>query len=115
MMSFVGEVRAIVYVVSSIGDVFSLALIAPVLLTTMALRGGLLRWPWGLMTASQFGWLFYDATGTMRHFVHMAPATVTMWSEIFRAIACTFCLSAGIAQRAVSAPDADEVPVPKPA
>jgi hypothetical protein len=100
-----GEIRAIVYVASSTGDIFAMALIVPVLLTTLALRGGLLSWPWGLMTASQFGWLFYDATGTVRHFVQMQPATATMWSEIFRAIACTFCLSAGIAQRAVSAPD----------
>jgi hypothetical protein len=112
-----GEVRAIVFAVSSAGDIFSLALIVPVLLTTLALRGGLLSWPWGLMTASQFGWLFYDATGTIRYFVHMQPATATMWSEIFRAIACTFCLSAGIAQRAVSAPDlgSGAVPVAKPA
>ena len=112
-----GQVRAIVYAVSSAGDIFSLALIVPVLLTTLALRGGLLSWPWGLMTASQFGWLFYDAMGTMRLFVHMEPATVTMWSEIFRALACTYCLSAGIAQRAVSAPDiaGAPLPVPKPA
>jgi hypothetical protein len=112
-----GEVRAIVHVVSSAGDIFSLALIVPVLLTTLALRGGLLSWPWGLMTASQFGWLLYDATGTLRFFVHIAPATATMWSELFRAIACTYCLSAGIAQRAVSAPDteASAAPVPKPA
>ena len=112
-----GQVRAIVLAVSALGDIFSLALIVPVLLTTLALRGGLLSWPWGLMTASQFGWLFYDATGTIRLFVVMAPATATMWSEIFRALACTYCLSAGIAQRAVSAPDASEgaVPVPKPA
>ena len=112
-----GQVRAIVYTVSSLGDIFSMALIVPVLLTTLALRGGLLSWPWGLMTASQFGWLFYDATGTIRLFVQMAPATATMWSEIFRAMACTYCLSAGIAQRAVSAPDAAASPVavPKPA
>jgi len=112
-----GQVRAIVYAVSSLGDIFSLAFIVPVLLTTLALRGGLLSWPWGLMTASQFGWLFYDATGTIRLFVEMAPATATMWSEIFRTLACTYCLSAGIAQRAVSAPDASAgtVPLPKPA
>jgi hypothetical protein len=112
-----GEVRAIVYVVSSVGDIFSLALIAPVLLTTLALRGGLLSWPWGLMTASQFGWLFYDATGTIRLFVHLAPTTVTMWSEMFRALACTYCFVAGIAQRAVSAPDPGPTPtaIPKPA
>jgi hypothetical protein len=112
-----GQVRSIVSAVSSAGDIFSLALIVPVLLTTLALRGGLLSWPWGLMTASQFGWLFYDATGMMRHFVHFEPTTATMWSEIFRAIACTYCFSAGIAQRAVSAPDhgAAHAAMPKPA
>jgi hypothetical protein len=113
-----GEVRAIVYVVSSAGDIVTLALIVPVLLTTLALRGGLLSWPWGLMTASQFGWLLYDATGTIRLFMHMEPGTATMWSEIFRALACTYCFAAGLAQRAVSAPDTGAAPipvVPKPA
>jgi hypothetical protein len=112
-----GQMRAIVYVVSSTGDIFSMALLVPVLLTTLALRGGLLSWPWGLMTASQFGWLFYDAMGTIRLFVQMEAATATMWSEVFRALACTYCLAAGIAQRAVSHPDAGAaaVPVPKPA
>lgn len=113
-----GEVRALVYVVSSAGDIVTLALIVPVLLTTLALRGGLLSWPWGLMTASQFGWLLYDATGTIGLFMHMEPRTATMWSEIFRALACTYCFAAGLAQRAVSAPDAGAAPlpaVPKPA
>ena len=101
-----GEVRAIVFAVSSAGDIFSMALIVPVLLTTLALRGGLLSWPWGLMTASQFGWLFYDAVLTFELFVPIKPTTVTMVSEVFRAYACMYCLVAGIAQRAVSAPDA---------
>ncbi|HMI83120.1 MAG TPA: hypothetical protein VK550_03450 [Polyangiaceae bacterium] len=112
-----GQVRAIVSAVSSAGDILTLALIVPVLLTTLALRGGLLSWPWGLMTASQFGWLIYDATGTIRLFMHVEPVTATMWSEIFRALACMYCFAAGIAQRAVSAPDAAAAPVavPKPA
>jgi len=109
-----GEVRTIVFAVSSAGDIFSMTLIVPVLLTTLALRGGLLSWPWGLMTASQFAWLLYDAMGTMRLFVHLEPATVTIWSEIFRAYACLYCLSAGIAQRVVSAPDPDAASAPLP-
>ncbi len=109
-----GEVRAIVYVVSSTADIFSMALIVPVLLTTLALRGGLLSWPWGLMTASQFGWLFYDATQMLRLFVHIEPTTVTMWAEVFRALACTYCFVAGIAQRAVNAPDHGPTPTAVP-
>jgi hypothetical protein len=112
-----GETKAIVTAVSSLGDIFSLALIVPVLLTTLALRGGLLSWPWGLMTASQFGWLLYDATITLNTFIHMEPATTRMWTEVFRAIACSYCFAAGLAQRAVSAPDPSSVAaaLPKPA
>jgi hypothetical protein len=116
-----GEVRAIVPAVSSAGDIFALTLIVPVLLTTLALRGGLLSWPWGLLTASQFSWLIYDATITLRLFVHMEPPTATMWSEIFRGMACAYCFAAGLAQRAVSAPDpgagagTGPLHVPKPA
>jgi hypothetical protein len=112
-----GETKAIVSAVSSLGDIFSLALIVPVLLTTLALRGGLLSWPWGLMTASQFGWLLYDATLALNTFIHMEPATTRMWTEVFRAIACSYCFAAGLAQRAVSAPDPGlaSAPVPKPA
>lgn len=109
-----GEVRAIVNVVSSAGDIFSLTLIVPVLLTTLALRGGLLSWPWGLMTASQFGWLLYDATLAIGLFVPMEPTTARMWSELFRALACSYCFAAGLAQRAVSAPDPGGAPVPMP-
>jgi hypothetical protein len=97
-----GDSRALVFIVSGVGDVFALALIAPVLLTAIALSGGLLRWPWGLLTASLLGWLLYDASGMMRHFISFDPVRVTMWSEMFRCLACTFCFSAGIAQRAVS-------------
>jgi hypothetical protein len=112
-----GETKAIVGAVSSLGDIFSLALIVPVLLTTIALRGGLLSWPWGLMTASQFGWLLYDATITLGTFIHMEPVTTRMWTEVFRAIACSYCFAAGLAQRAVSAPEPGAVAagIPKPA
>ena len=35
--------------------------------TAIALRGGLLRWPWALFTASMLSWLFYDAASTLGH------------------------------------------------
>jgi hypothetical protein len=101
-----GNIRSLVGAASAIGDIFSLALIAPVMLTAIALRGGLLKWPWGLMTASQMGWLFYDATRLMTHFVHIDPFYATLTSEIFRTFACTFGFAAGIAQRMVTSPDA---------
>jgi hypothetical protein len=105
-----GRTLSIVRVVSGIADVLSLALIVPVMLTALALRGGLLLWPWGLFTASALSWLLYDFTGLMRHLVHIEPVTATIWGESFRAMACTLCLSTGIAQRMVSKPESDVKP-----
>jgi hypothetical protein len=105
-----GKVLSIVLVISGIADVLSLALIVPVMLTALALRGGLLLWPWGLFTAGALSWLLYDFTGLMRHLAHIEPDTAKMWREFFRAMACTFCLSTGIAQRWVSNAESDLKP-----
>jgi hypothetical protein len=105
-----GQVLPMVLVVSGIADVISLALIVPVMLTALALRGGLLLWPWGLLTASALSWLLYDFTGLLRHLVHIEPTTATMWREMFRGMACTFVLSTGIAQRMISAPASESKP-----
>jgi hypothetical protein len=102
-----GQAASLVRVVSGIADVISLALIVPVMFTALALRGGLLLWPWGLFTASTLAWLFYDFTGLLRHLVQIDPPTAMMWREVFRAMACTFGLSTGIAQRMVSAPEGE--------
>jgi hypothetical protein len=92
-----GNVSSLVMLVSDVGDVASLALIAPVLLTALALRGGLLLWPWALLTASLLGWLFYDAATV----VGFASHTLLLTGEIFRTLACAFAFSAGLAQRIV--------------
>jgi hypothetical protein len=97
-----GSSFAIVGAASDIGDIVSLALIAPVVLTAMAMRGGVLRWPWGLFAASLVFWLIYDAA---RAFFSSTIESVNLGVEIFRALACTFTFSAGIAQRFVVSPD----------
>jgi hypothetical protein len=99
-----GEMFGLVALISGIGDIVSFALIVPVVLTAIAMRGGLLFWPWGLLTASLAGWLLCDLTGLLRHIVEDAAFTLT-WRETFRTLACAFCLSAGIAQHAVNSRD----------
>lgn len=94
-----GNPRALVGIASELGDMFSLVLIAPVLLTALAMRGGVLLWPWGLFTAAQLCWLFYDAMGTLGHFVSIDETRLRLLAEVFRALACTFTCAAGIAQR----------------
>jgi hypothetical protein len=82
------------------GDILSFVLIAPVLLTALALRGGLLVWPWALLTASNIGWLGYDAFVTV---THLAGIDGRLASEIIRVTACALVLAAGAAQRMVTA------------
>jgi hypothetical protein len=100
-----GNLSALVMLASDVGDVVSLALIAPVLLTALALRGGLLLWPWALLTASMVGWLFYDAFTSVTGHIDMGhPLRLT--GEVFRSLACTYAFAAGLAQRIVLARDA---------
>ncbi len=96
-----GDTGSIEGLASDFGDVFSLCVIAPVFLTAWAMRGGVLRWPWALYTASLVGWLVYDAVGGVATLVHLDPWIHRVAVELCRTLSCTFLLSAGIAQRLV--------------
>ena len=92
-----GQLGAIVSIASRTGDIFSFVLIAPLLLTTLALRQGLLVWPWALLTASGLCWLGADFTNLA--FLHLTQDQVGPLYDTFRLPACLFVMSAGIAQR----------------
>jgi hypothetical protein len=96
-----GEIDRVSGVASALGDFGSLCLIAPLLLTALALRGGMIGWPFLLLTASCVSWLFYDATLVLGPMAGLAPAQVRVGSELFRALGCTFSGAAGLAQRMV--------------
>lgn len=94
-----GQLESIVSIASDLGDAICLALVAPLLLTALALRGGVLLWPWAMLTASGIVWLVYDATSGI---VDALSITTTGWVvlvEGMRALACALTLSAGLAQR----------------
>jgi hypothetical protein len=95
-----GDFGAVVSIASDLGDTICLALIAPVMQTALAMRGGVLRWPWGLLTSSGIAWLAYDASSAL----HLEHRWLVL-SEALRALACGAFLSAGIAQRLAVAPD----------
>ncbi|HJZ84287.1 MAG TPA: hypothetical protein VKN99_03910 [Polyangia bacterium] len=94
-----GNMAQLVGAASDLGDIVAVALIAPLLLTALALRGGLLGWPWALLTASYLGWLCYDATATIGYSLQAEPLKLRALEELFRCLACTFALGAGLAQR----------------
>lgn len=96
-----GDLVALASSASALGDMISLCLIAPLLLTALALRGGLIGWTWTLLTASYVAWLLYDALLVLGPWMGLQPRGVRTGSELFRALGCTFGFTAGLAQRAV--------------
>lgn len=95
-----GEQAGLMSFASCLGDIFCFALIAPLLMTTVAMRGGLLAWPWGFMTASGLAWLTFDAVQTLSPIVFGIPAeNARPILEVARCLACTCAFSAGLAQR----------------
>ncbi len=98
---FAGDVSALTGAASGLGDVISLWLIAPLLLTALALRGGLFVWPWALITTSMFAWMLYDALPALGPMLGLGAEATRTASELFRALGCMFGLTAGLAQRAV--------------
>jgi hypothetical protein len=100
-----GERMALVSVASDLGDAISLILVAPVMHTALAMRGGVLRWPWGFLTASGLAWLAYDVSSGVVEALHVGPGIVLMASEALRALANGYICAAGVAQRMTVAPN----------
>jgi len=96
-----GNLGALHGVASDLGDIFGLCLLAPMILTAVAMSGGVLKWPWGLLTACLVFWLFYDATATFSHLFPGHDVGGRLAKETFRALACACEFAAGLAQRRV--------------
>jgi hypothetical protein len=98
-----GNLSSIVSTGSDLGDMLTLALIAPVMQTALAMRGGLLRWPWGLTTAGSLAWLMYDITSDIVTVLHVTRGPLLVGSESVRLVASGCILAAGVCQRRVVA------------
>jgi hypothetical protein len=96
-----GLPTAIMGVTGAIGDAAAISLIAPVMLTALALRGRTIAWPWALLTASSFGWLCYDAVFSISSVLHANGDAFRALGESFHAVATVGAGMAGIAQRLV--------------
>ena len=94
-----GDPVVLVSVASDLGDILTLALIAPVMQTALAMRGGLLLWPWGLLTLSNIAWIAYDASSGATDHWNLGPGVPLVASESLRILATGWVLAAGIAQR----------------
>lgn len=98
--------------VSDVSDITTLALMAPILLTAFALRGGSLGWPWALLAVSSMGWLLYDGAGMLGGFLGLEAVDQRPFEASLRFLACVGQLAAGLLQASVLAES--ELPVRAP-
>lgn len=94
-----GRLDSLTDLCSAVGDIVGLAVLAPILLTALSLRGGSLAWPWGMLVLGTFAWVLFDGTATFSGWMHLDPSRVRPLTEAFRVLGCLAYLSAGLLQR----------------
>ncbi|HOX45391.1 MAG TPA: hypothetical protein PK668_17475 [Myxococcota bacterium] len=94
-----GDWESAVGTASSLGDAVCLTLLAPLLLSYLAFRGGRIGWVWLLLVASGLAWLVWDGVVAYGPALGLPGDMVDLVSESCRALGCWLTLSAGLAQR----------------
>jgi hypothetical protein len=92
-----GEPTGFVGVVGSLSDIVCFSVIAPLVIRALAMRGGRLAWPWGLLAASAFGWVVFDVL--IEFDLPVSELTARAVSNAARIGACLLSMAAGMAQR----------------
>jgi hypothetical protein len=86
-----------VLLVSTAGDIIGFAVIVPLALSALAMRGGLLMHTWVYLAASEISWLLYDVWWALEPKVGAIPGASIL--EAFRIAAVLFAFIASVAQR----------------
>ncbi|HMI87328.1 MAG TPA: hypothetical protein VK550_24740, partial [Polyangiaceae bacterium] len=94
-----GEFEAVRMMASCFGDIFCFSLLAPMFLTALSLRGGVLVWTWTLLTLSGLAWLGVDGTATFLPDVGVSQSTAEATFETLRCVANAYIGAAGLYQR----------------
>lgn len=84
---------------STLGDLVSMLVIAPLLLTAFSFRGGSLAWPWSLLTLSALCWLGVDGADALGRQFLWPKGTVLVTGDTLRAVASLLQVAAAWAQR----------------
>jgi hypothetical protein len=92
-----------VMVISTLGDVIGLALIVPLALPALAMRGGLLMHIWVYLAASELAWLVYDIWWALSTSLQGGRAATAVL-EALRVLAIGFAFAAAVAQRRALGP-----------
>jgi hypothetical protein len=84
---------------SAMGDIVALAVLAPIVLTALSLRGGSLFWPWGMLALGTVAWVLFDGTYTFSGWFGIASEHVRPLAQAFAVGGSLAYLSAGLFQR----------------
>jgi hypothetical protein len=93
-----GELDAIRFLASCLGDIFCFSLLAPMFLTAVSLRGGVLVWIWALLTLSGLAWLVVDGAATFLPTIGVSQATSQDTFETMRCVANAYLGTAALYQ-----------------
>jgi hypothetical protein len=88
-----------VLLVSTLGDMVGIALIVPLAMPALALRGGALMPVWASIAASEFFWLLYDIWLALKPALIIQPTGQRGVEEMFRVAAILLACVAAVAQR----------------
>lgn len=88
-----------ILLVSTAGDIVGLALIVPLALSALAMRGGLLMYTWVYLAASEVAWLLYDVWWALQPALTLAPNVNSSIFESMRIVAVLCAFVATLAQR----------------
>jgi hypothetical protein len=84
--------------VSALADVLTFVLVAPLLLTTFALRGGQLVWVFGFLTTGTIGWMVNQGATSIAHTFGGGDRVARVIRNSGFAMACLFIAAAALTQ-----------------
>jgi hypothetical protein len=96
--AFSGNLEAVPHLASDLGDAISFVLLAALVRTALALRGGVVFWTWLLLAAGQVAWMLFDGARTLTE-LFGASSFSSPLVECLRVVGAVYFCTAGLAQR----------------
>jgi hypothetical protein len=93
-----GNLEAIPHLGSDLGDAVNFVLLAALVRTALALRGGVVFWTWSLLAASQLAWILFDGARTLVELFGASWFSSPL-VECLRVVGVIYFCAAGVAQR----------------
>ncbi len=93
-----GNLEGLPHLASDLGDAVTFVLLAALVRTALALRGGVVFWTWLLFSAGQVAWMLFDGARTLTE-LFGASSFSSPLVESLRVLGAVYFGTAGLAQR----------------